>query len=109
MIASRFSLHAFGLPGRVMMIVLFLMPVTGRDKAANGVIEIDEDSKRCVMPGVLRVNNGSIAYVNINMHNHHFFREKVTSGVLSLFEKPVPPVNKIRSRLSVSAQVSTVF
>jgi hypothetical protein len=87
MIASRFSLHAFGLPGRVMMIVLFLMPVTGRDKAANEVIEIDEDSKRCVMPGVLRVNNGSIAYVNINMHNHHFSLGKKLLQVFYLFSR----------------------
>lgn len=47
---SMFSLHAFGLPGKVNMIVFPLTPQTGRLKAANGVCFSDIDIKRCVNP-----------------------------------------------------------
>lgn len=58
--ASKFSLTAFTLPGRVMMIVFLIVPATGRDKAANGVRFREEDRMRCTKPGASRSNSDEI-------------------------------------------------
>ena len=49
-IHSIFSLHAFGLPGKVKMMDFPLTPQTGRLKAAKGVCFNDVDINKCVIP-----------------------------------------------------------
>lgn len=61
LIASQFSLHAFGLPGKVMIKVSCRIPETGRDKAAKGVTAVEVASRTCVNPGVCLDKRGSIA------------------------------------------------
>lgn len=96
--AFIFSLHAFGLPGKVMIMVVPLIPVMGRERAAKGVIAIEEDKMSCVMPGVSLVNKGFTAYKKNTRQKKilMFSIYSFTSGVTSLGEKPVPPVTRTR-------------
>src|ERR1700685_1030039 len=52
--ASRFSLTALTLPGRVTTSVFLIVPATGLDKAAKGVCFKDVDIMRCTRPGASR-------------------------------------------------------
>jgi len=79
MIAVRFSTAPLGLPGRVMITVDFLVPATGRDIAANGVIDNEDDSMACTKPDACLSSICDTA-----------------SGVLSFSVNPVPPLVTIR-------------
>lgn len=79
--------------------VLFLIPVIGLDNAAKGVIAIDEDNNKWVIPGVSFVNRGFTAFKSLTLEynkGEFFYFIFYTSGVTSLGEKPVPPVMMIK-------------
>jgi hypothetical protein len=59
--ASKFSLAALTLPGRVMMRVFPMVPATGLESAARVVYLIDNVSIRCTSPEASRSSIGLIA------------------------------------------------
>lgn len=59
--AEMFSPAALGLPGKVTTSVDPIVPATGREREARGVIWIDELSKRWTTPGAERSKSGDIA------------------------------------------------
>ena len=75
----KFSVTALGLPGKLMISVLFATPHTALDKHASGVILIDSD----------------VMYVIIDCHSFSI-TDLVASGVTSLGPKPVPPEVSIK-------------
>jgi hypothetical protein len=87
--------------------------VTGLESAANGVIDNEVDKSSCVIPGVSFVNNGLIAYLIYLEEEKKVDKERrekrFTSGVISLGEKPVPPVRIIRFNESTSDHCWTVL
>lgn len=114
--ASRFSLTAFTLPGRVTTSVSPTVPATGRASAASGVFCSDAAIMRCTSPGASRSMRGRIAcrrasgvtggQVSPQIHSpKHAGR---TSGVRSRTPNPVPPVVTIQSTSPCAAHVCTV-
>lgn len=73
-------MHAFGLPGRLIISVRPRMTETARDSIARLVICMDAARMASAMPGTCLSATASVA-----------------SGVTSRCEKPVPPVVKIKS------------
>lgn len=71
----RFSTAPFGLPGRLIIKVLSLIPATALESMAFEVKARDICLMASTIPGVCL-----------------FITLKVASGVTSLFEKPVPPI-----------------
>ena len=105
--ASKFSLTALTLPGRVTMRVSLIVPATGLDRAAKGVCVKDVDIIRCTRPGAFFSMRGEIACNQGIVKKCWLTSISLTSGVLSRTPKPVPPVVTIQSALRSSQQPLT--
>ena len=92
MITSRFSVAAFGLPGRFTTKHRPRIPATARESIPCGVTRILAWRIASTRPGAARSITACVA-----------------SGVISRGLKPVPPVVKIRSISPLPVQLTNVF
>ena len=83
---SKFSVTAFGFPGKLIIKVLLSTPQTALEKQANGVI----------------LHDSVVTYTIIELQSFSI-TDFVASGVISLGQSPVPPDVKIKLTFSFSA------